>query len=556
MKNSWRSPGAGAALLILLTVVAYIPVMRAGFIWDDDTLITENRLIKASDGLHRFWFTTESPDYWPLTSTAWWLEWRLWGASPMGYHVVNVLLHAVNAVLVWVILRRLKIPGAWVAALVFGIHPVNVATAAWISEQKNTQSMFFFALAALLYLRFDELGRWRWYGLSLVAFLLALLSKAAVVMLPVVLLGCIWWLRGRVRWKDFLCSVPFFVLSAALGLVTIHFQYHHRIALGLSAQSVSLASRFATAGSTPWWYLYKAVLPLGLTAVYPQGRVDASHWVSYVPGVIFAGGLALFWWKRNTWGRPLLFGFGYFVVMLFPVLGFFAQSFHRLSPVADHWQYYSIIAPIALVVVAGEWVGRGLSEQGRQWGAALGVAVLMVLGVATWTRTGVYADAETLWRDNVAKNPDAWVAHYNLATDLQKAGKLQEASEQYAQTLRLRPDYAEAENNLGITLAQAGRVQEGVGHFERALQIDPNLADVHGNLGHALMLLGNEPKAMEHWERALQIKPDSAEVHYDLGLALEQTGRPEDAIGHYEQALRIKPDYTEAQNALARLQAR
>ena len=562
MKNAWRSPGAGAALLILLTVAAYLPVMHAGFIWDDEALITNNRLVKANDGLYRFWFTSEATDYWPLTSTLWWLEWRLWGASPLGYHAVNVLLHAINAVLVWMVLRRLKIPGAWLAALVFAIHPVNVATAAWVSEQKNTLSMLFYAAAILLYLKFDKEGCWHWYVFSLVAFLLALLSKAAVVMLPVVLLGCAWWIHNRLRWKDFLRTAPFFSLSAALGLVTIRFQYHHRIAVGLAAQSVSLASRFATAGSVPWLYLYKAVLPLSLTAVYPKWQVDASHWVSYVPGVIFAGGLALFWWKRNTWGRPLLFGFGYFVVMLFPVLGFLDQSFHRLSSVADHWQYYSIIAPIALVVVAGEWIGRRLSEQGRHWGAALGVAVLMALGVATWTRANVYADAETLWRDNVAKNPDAWVAHYNLATELQTAGKLLEAGEQYEQTLRLRPGYAEAENNLGITLAQAGRLPEAVMHFERALQINPDLADVHGNLGHALMLLGDEAKAMGHWERALQIKPDNAEVHYDLGQALEQMGNPEQAIGHYEQALRLKPDYAEAraslqlaQQALARLRA-
>jgi Flp pilus assembly protein TadD len=539
-----------ALALVAVTFLAYAPVWHAGFVWDDETLITENRLIKASDGLYRFWFTTEPDDYWPLTSTAWWLEWRLWGASPMGYHVVNVLLHAVNTVLVWMVLRRLKIPGAWLAALVFAIHPVNVATVAWVSEQKNTLSMLFYATAILFYLRFAEEDRWCWYGFALAAFLLALLSKTAVVMLPMVLLGCVWWLHGRMRWKDFLSSVPFFILSAALGLVTIRFQYHHRIAVELAAQSISLASRFATAGSVPWLYLYKAALPLGLTAVYPKWQPDSSRWISYVPGIIFTGGLALFWWKRNRWGRPLLFGFGYFVVMLLPVLGFFDQSFHRLSSVADHWQYYSIIAPIALLVAAGEWVGRRLGERGRRWGAVLGTAVLMVLGVATWTRASVYANSETLWRDNVAKNPDAWVAHYNLATDLQKAGKLQEAGEQYEQTLRLRPGYAEAENNLGITLALAGRVQEAVMHFERALQIDPNLADVHGNLGHALMLLGDESKAIEHWQRALQINPDNAEVHYDLGLALEQAGKFEDAIEHYEQALRLKPDYVDARASL------
>ena len=215
-----------ALVLAVVTFVAYQPAWHAGFIWDDDRLITDNRMVQARDGLYRIWFTTEAADYYPLTSSFWWLQWRLWGKNAGGYHAVNVLLHAANVVLIWMLLRRLRVPGAWLAALVFAIHPVNVATVAWISEQKNTLSMLFFALSILWYVRFDEESKGHWYGLSLAAFLLALLSKSAVVMLPVVLLGCVWWLRGRVRRQDLLRSVPFFVLSLVMGLVTIWFQYN------------------------------------------------------------------------------------------------------------------------------------------------------------------------------------------------------------------------------------------------------------------------------------------------------------------------------------------
>ena len=326
-----------AKLLVGLTFIAYLPALGGGFVFDDGPLIVMNRLVRAHDGLYRFWFTTEASDYYPLTGSFWWFQWRIFGYHAGGYHAVNILLHAVNAILVWVILRRLKVPGAWLAAVVFAVHPVNVATVAWISEQKNTLSMLFSAVATLLYLRFYEDGRWRWYGLSFAAFLLALFSKTAVVMLPLVLLGCGWWMRGRLRWKDLLCSVPFFILSLVLGLVTIWFQ-HHR-ALHHLVRSDGFPARLAAAGWVPWFYLYKALLPVNLTLMYPKWSVDASGWLSYVPGAALIVCFLVFWRARRTWGRPLLFGFGYFVAMLVPVLGFFDQGFYTYSLVADHWQY-------------------------------------------------------------------------------------------------------------------------------------------------------------------------------------------------------------------------
>ena len=498
-----NATGFRAALIIVLTVVAYLPALGGGLTWDDATLIIENPMVRASDGLHRFWFTTEAPDYYPLTWSAWWLEWRLWGTSPLGYHVVNVLLHAVNAVLVWLVLRRLKIPAGWLAGLVFALHPVNVAAVAWISEQKSMLCMFFYLLAILLYLRFDEEERWRWYGLSLGAFLLALLSKTAVVMLPVVLLGCAWWRHGRVRRKDLLCSLPFLVSSLGLGVTTVWFQYK---ALGVSVQKHAFASRLVAAGWAPWFYLSKALLPLNLMVIYPKWQINTSHWASYAPGILLAGILGAFWWARKTWGRPWLFGLGYFVVTLFPVLGFFDQGFYRLSLVADHWQYCSIIGIIALVVALGEKAFNRLGAQSRLWGT---VAIVLILGAATWGRGYVYADAERLWRDNIAKNPNAWMAHYNLGVALQQAGQMPEAMDQWDQTLRIEPAYAQADYNLGLGYARSGRM----------------------------------PEAMAHWEQALRINPDFAAAHYNLGVALERAGSLENAIDHFRKALDLANDH-------------
>jgi tetratricopeptide (TPR) repeat protein len=545
MKGSWRSLSVGAALIVLLTVVVYIPAMRGGFIWDDDHLITGNRMVKASDGLYRFWFTTESPDYYPLTWSLWWLEWRLWGNNAVGYHILNVLLHAINAVLVWMILRHLKIPGAWLAGLVFGVHPVNAATVAWISEWKNALSMLFYAVAILLYLRFEEQGRWRWYGFSLAAFLLALLSKAAVVMLPFVLLGCVWWRRGRITRKDLLCSGPFFALSLVLGLVTIWFQYNRAMG-GHPVRTAGFLSRLAAAGWVPWFYLSKALLPLNLSVIYPQWNVDDLRGFSYLPGIAIVGCLILFWRNRRSWGRPLLFAVGYFVVVLFPVLGFFDQGFYYYSLVADHWQYVAIVGPIALAVAAGMAVSRRTGTRGRCVVAVAGAVALTVLGVSTWRRANVYHDDETLWRDTLIKNPNAWVAHYYLGHDLLELGRVPEAIGQYEQALRIRPDLAEAHYNLGKLLSQVGRTQEAIGQYEQALRIQPDFVEAHNNLGDALFQLGRVPEAIGQYEQALQVQPDFAEAHNNLGNALLRLGRVPEAIGQYEQALQVQPDLVEA----------
>jgi tetratricopeptide (TPR) repeat protein len=552
-KMKQAQAGAGfptrAILLVVITFIAYLPVLRGGFIWDDDTLITENPIIKASDGLYRLWFTTDAPDYYPLTGSLSWLEWRIWGDNATGYHVVNVLLHSANAMLVWMILRRLKIPGAWLAGLVFAVHPVNVATAAWISEQKNALSMLFFAVSILLYLKFDEEDQWRWYGFSLMAFLLALLSKSAVVMLPFVLLGCVWWLHGRVRWKDWLRSVPFFVLSLMLGLVTIWFQYH-QVLQGTLVRSDSFFARLAAAGCVPWFYLYKAFLPLNLTVIYPKWQIDAARWISYVPGALLVICFVVFWRKRRTWGRPLLFGLGYYVVMLFPVLGFFDQALYRYSLVADHWQYYSIVGAIVLAVAAGEQVCRRMRDQHRHLGVVAAVLVLTVLGAATWQRSGVYATDERLWRDNVAKNPTAWMAYINLGLNMEWAGNPDAAVGYFEQALRINPDSAEAHNNLALALLQLGRTQEAVPHLEQAVRINSDYADAHINLGNALFQLGRVPEAFSHYQQALRLNPDSPLLHDDLGVALEKLDRVVEAIEQYEMALRIDPDFAEAHNDL------
>ena len=518
--------------LIAATLIAYLPVWHASFIWDDDVLLTASPLIKDPHGWYRFWCTTTTPDYCPVTSTSFWLEWRLWGTNATGYHVTNVLLHTASAILLWRVLARLKIPGAKLAAAIFALHPVNVASVAWIAERKNTLAMLFFMMTLLCYLKFDDANLRRWYWISASAFALALLSKTAAVPLPFVLLGIGWWRRGRVEWKDIFRSATFFCAAGSLALITIRFQYHNAIGHDI-VRTDDFWSRLAVAGRAVWFYFYKGVFPAGLVPVYPRWHTGAVSMVSFTPGLLLAAGFFLCWRYRAKWGKAPLLGFGYSVVMLLPVLGFLNIYFFRYSLVADHWQYFAIVGIIAL---AAAGIATALHRFGKLKMSFCG-ALLLLLGILTWRQANIYRDAKTLWRATLAGNPDCAVAHDGLGYVLLQNGKRNESIVHFQQALQIEPDYAQAHYNLGNALFQKGGVDAAIAHFQRALQINPDYAEAHNNLGGALLQEGAVDEAIAHFQKALQIKPDDVEAHNNLGNALFQKRNVDEAISLFPKGV-------------------
>ena len=542
LPSSWRRDWLPGFFLVAVTLAAYQPIWHAGFIWDDDAMLLNNALIHQAGGWYRAWFNRAADDFVPVTITSLWLEWRLWGANPLGYHLDNLLLHVGSALLLWHLLLRLKIPGAWLAAAVFAVHPVNVESVAWITQRKNTLTMLFFLTALRCYLTFEDSGRRRWYWLSTGLYFLALMGKTAVVPLPIVLLGLAWWRRGRIERKDVQRNLIFIALAAAGSFGAIWIQHRANI-VGEVVRTDSFWRRLAGAGWVLWFYLGKALLPLNLSFVYPRWEIPAGNPLSYVPLVFWVAGLWMCWRCRDGWGQGALFALGYFSVMLVPVLGFLNIYFMRFSLVADHWQYFAIIGPIALATAL---IIRK---------PAAGAALLLVLGVLTWKQCGVYANAETLWQATLRQNPNCWMAHYNFGLVLFQEGRMDDAMSQYEQTLEIKPDYAKADNNLGLALAQTGRMDEAIRHFQAALQSEPANTDSHINLGTALLQKGRADEAMGHFQKVLELSADSADAHYGLGNAFSQKGMTAEAILQYQKTLQIKPVNPEVQNNLAWLLA-
>lgn len=548
MKTRAIPGGWQAAGLLLAAVLVYLPALRAGFVWDDGGMLVRNPVIPAPDGLSAIWLGREGHDYLPLTMTSFWIEWRLWGLNPAGYHAVNILLHAAASVLLWRVLLRLDIPGAWLAALLFAVHPVNAASVAWVAERKNTLSQVFYLAAALFYVRSEREGKRREYWLSLAFFLCALLAKASVVMFPVVLWLLAWWRRGTISRQDVRKTAPFFLLSLLAGLAAIWFQNHRAIEDAVVPMG-DFGTRLATAAWAPGFYLLKLLFPVSLSMLYPHWRIAPLQPGWLVPVAATAGIFAAAFVFRRSWGRPVLFALGYFVITLFPVLGFFRMYYFRLSPVADHWQYAAGAGILALVAAA--WVTHFPRLSARPAGYVLAGFVVAVLGVLTWQRAGLFQDEHTFWTDVLKKDPRSWTAHTNLAIDLLGKKKIGEALVFARRPVEIEPRYVEGHLNLAFILAQAGRFDEAARNYQEALAVDPDHFEARRELAGAWERAGNISLALAAYRDAIRLRPDDFPTRQNLGALLYRQGLVNAALAEFREGVRLRPDSAPARNNLA-----
>ena len=548
LKGRWRT-GVGGLALVILVLAAYRPLLPGSFLMDDHRLVqSDNPIVNGTAGPLSIWFRAD----FALSTFVFWLEWLAWGQNPAGYHAVNMALHALSAVLVWRLLARLKIPGAWLAAAIFAVHPVGVATVGRIAELKNTLSLPFFLLSLWFYLRYEEdsprpSGGALWLGCSLASFALALLAKTSTVMLPLLLLACAAWQRGRVTRQDALRASPFFVLALGFGCMSVWFQKHQALA-GAALAPQSFWERLAIAGRVFWFYLGKALWPMHLNIVYPPWKVNASSLAAYVPLLCCGAAVLVCWRYRRSWGRHVLFGLGCFGLTLFPALGFFDAQFLTRWQVSDHLQYLPLIALVALVAAVL------VSLPGAAFFRCVGAVVVLGLSVLTFERARIFSTEETLFRDTLARNPSAWGVQNDLGTLLAARGDQAKAVELFKASLNTNPDYPDAHVNLGRILLDQGHADDAQKQFIAALKTQPHHAEAHRALGTLLAQQGKWSEAARHLRVALLFQPDFR-TRLDCAALLHQTGEYAEAAAQFRLALLALPDSAEALNNLAWLLA-
>ena len=539
--------------LAAATIMAYRPAWNGGFLWDDDAYITNNELLTAPNGLRRIWLSFDSPSqYFPLTYTSFRIERALWGLNPSGYHWTNIFLHVANALLVWRLLARLKLPGAWLAAAIFALHPVQVESVAWITERKNVLMGFFFLLTLFAWIAFtDESTRrpWRFYVLAMILYALALSAKTTACTLPAALLLILWLQKKPIGKRRLIQILPFLILGFSMGLVAVWWERYHQGTHG-PLFALSSLERTLVASHAVWFYLGKLLCPSNLIFIYPKWTIAATRALDYT--WLLAGVALCFviYLARRYLGRGVEVAAVFFVATLSPVLGFIMLYTFRYTFVADHYQYLACIAPIALFS-AGTANLAGVFTRARPFILSAAACAAAVLWALTWRQSAMYGDIEALWRTTLAKNPNCWMAHNNLGIVLFQKGEIDEAVSHYRTTLNLQPDFWDADYNLGTALLKKGEIDEAIAYCTRAVTIAPNDPDAQVALGNSLAQKERVDDAIAHYKKALAIRPDYFIAHYALGHIFLEKGEIDAAVFHSRAAVSIQPQNTDAHTNLA-----
>ena len=530
-----------APALAFLVIASYLPVLGAGFVWDDAILV-ETPVLHAWSGLWNIWFSpsdiAREAHYWPVVYTSFWLEHKLWGLAPLGYHAVNLLLHLVNVLLIWRLLERLAVPGAWVVAAVFAVHPLHVESVAWVIERKDMLSGLFYLTAASAWIGFIEAPRRGRYLLALGLFTAGLLSKSIVVTLPAALLIWHWWRAGRVTRTDVTRLAPFFAVALVVTAFDLSF-YTSREPLALG---YSLVDRALIAARALWFYAGKLLWPTELAVIYPLWDIDAGEpvaWMYLLAAVTLA---AVLWFARFRLGRGPFAAALFFAVTLSPVLGFVDYGYMQFSLVADRFQYLAGLGVLAMILGAAAGGAERLPAGARAGAAGVLVAVLALLGALTWRQAGIYRDGVAFFSHIIALNPDARHAHLNLVGPLAEAGRHEEALAAGRTGVQRSPDDADAHSNLGRVLVLLERFDEAETVLRTAVELEARHLNALQNLGESLRKTGRHEEAAEMYRRALDVDSELVPGHAGLGMALFETGRYEEALAALDEALALEPD--------------
>ena len=602
------------ALGILFTVLlVYMPAMTANFIWDDDLFLTANPVISAADGLYQFWFAPKAAFYFPLTSSTFWLEYRLWEMpspdSLNGYHITNIALHALAAILLWRVLRRLAIPGAWLAAMIFAVHPVCVESVAWVAERKNELSQILFFLTLLAYFDFETTNRRKMYVLAVVSFALALLAKTSVVMLPFVLLLVTWWQHGFSGLKNDPVTNPkdrdlFKATNGIIGAVGViggllalrflfnlndHFHAMHEN----PNDPVIFATHMFKQGhlDREFWFLSVLCIASGVLGI--AGGAYAGRYNRHLARALAFFQVAVLLGVTTVWLENCAIGAEDIPIGAFP-------SRLANAGMAIWFYVFKVIWPLHLLVIYPRWsiqppglwqfwgwaalaVLFGVCWRYRNgWGkhvlfgsGCFVITILPAIGLVrmSYMRVALVADhfqylpmvglialivggAATLYkrvgnqfRPFLVGVACVVIGSFGYLTRAQ-ASIYQGEESLWKHTLAGNSDSWQAHNHYGAVLYQKGQFHEAMFHFSEAVRLNPADPESHYNLGLTYVTNKRVDEGIAQFREAVRIKGDEPSMRANLANALREAHRYDEAIIEYKEVLKLSPDDPDLHSAL------
>jgi len=581
-KTLANSVVVGSLLIAGATIIAYVPALKAQYVWDD-TALTANPLMHITGGLWYLWAhpsaNTTEEHFWPIVYSTFWIENRIWGLAPLGYHLINILFHAVNSILLWRLLRHLANPGAWLAGALFALHPLHVESVAWVIERKDLLSTFFYLLAFRTYIRFVEDNARTKYFLVLLLYAASLLSKSVAVTLPFALLLWLYW-KNRITPRQIALIVPLVGVGICLTLLDLHF-VHLRV---IPPSGLSVFQRGLLASREVAFYILKLLWPINLVTNYPRWTIRISLFDFLFPMALCTILAATCFCKR--WGYSVRSAFLFFLVTLLPMMGFIDFGFMRLSFVADRFQYLAGAGLIALAAAALHHLSNALIGSRLVPKYATMVTLLMPLGLLTWRQAALYKNDETLFTYNIAKNPAAAMPYDNLAVALSKRGAMGQVRANLEKAVTLDPTFPNAVLNMGsylnledsreeaavyfgkvVELSDASALERAVAwsglgsiaernrdidsasqYYTRSLDSDPYHGDALAHLGYILLAQGELSRANDLFCRLVDANPDSPDGWNGLGSIQLQMGHWDQAEKDLKRSLDLAPRYVDALN--------
>jgi tetratricopeptide (TPR) repeat protein len=501
-----------ALIIIALGWWVFLPVLHGGWIWDDNVYILQNPMMGDPARLWKIWTVPGSfIEYYPIEQTVQFAQWELFRFDTLGYHITNIVLHLLSALLVWRLLARLGLRLAWLGGLLFAIHPANVESVAWMSELKNTLSLPPFLLAACFYFDYDDHHRPRDYAWALGLFLVAMLCKVGMAFFPIIILLHAWWKRDRIGTGDFKAAAPFFLVSLILGTLIVltgnWFRATHHMPPDHVRIATGLLARLDLIGLLIAWYFYQVVCPVSHSFFYPQWPIDPPTLSGLLPWFVLGGVVWFLWTKRHSWGRHALFGLGFFYINLAPFLGVTVASYMGFTWAMDHFLYLPIIGLIGLAVAALDRIDRQLPRAMRPGEAVLIAALVALLAFVSHRYARTFSDAITLWSHTIENDPGSKTAHQDLASAFLQDSRFADAIAQFNLAAKIDPRDADVWNSLGQALAQSGQLPQARTAFDTAIKVNSTDAAAYANRGHLLQIEGDPDGALADFDRALELEP-------------------------------------------------